>query len=546
MKKINNKKIAQGTLEYLLIIAVVIVISLILVSLLTGFLEPAAGVSASVSKLSQTTNLVSVTETAIGTDGKGVLVLTNNEVDPVTVTGINIGGTDFNYNTTVFRGEKKTFSTLPLGDACSCSGYEGATRSCEIVVSTTSKYGIQKQYTTTQNVTCTSTENPAVETPAQPTGYTSYFISDWNTLAVSSGSSNDNQIKLPIYSGGTYNFIVYWGDGTNDTITIWNQAETTHTYSSSGTYEIMIDGTITGFKFDNTGDKLKITDISQWGNLNVGNADGYFFGCANLNSTATDDLNLSGTTNLYQMFSGATIFNGDISNWDTSNVTSMPYMFLDASSFNQDIGGWDISSVINIYGMLRGASSFNQDIGDWNTSSATNMNVMLRSATNFNQDIGDWDISNVTNLSNMFYNATNFNQDIGDWDTSNVTTMTYVFGGATNFDQDISGWDTSNVTNMQSVFSFASNFDQDISDWNTTKVTNMQYMFYNATSFNQDISDFNTTNVTNMQRMFYNTSSFNQDLSGWDVANVSSCSDFNSRASSWVLDKPDLIEGCIG
>ena len=31
----------------------------------------------------------------------------------------------------------------------------------------------------------------------------------------------------------------------------------------------------------------------------------------------------------------------------------------------------------------------------------------------------------------------------------------------------------------------------------------------------------------------------------WDVANVSSCTSFNSGASSWVLDKPDLIEGCV-
>ena len=37
------------------------------------------------------------------------------------------------------------------------------------------------------------------------------------------------------------------------------------------------------------------------------------------------------------MFYNATVFNGNISNWDTSSVTNMSYMFKGAESFNQDI-----------------------------------------------------------------------------------------------------------------------------------------------------------------------------------------------------------------
>ena len=75
------------------------------------------------------------------------------------------------------------------------------------------------------------------------------FISRWNTANVSGGSSASNQIQLPLVSGGNYNFIAYWGDGTSDLITTWNQAETLHTYSTSGIYTITLQGTIQGFVF---------------------------------------------------------------------------------------------------------------------------------------------------------------------------------------------------------------------------------------------------------------------------------------------------------
>ena len=53
------------------------------------------------------------------------------------------------------------------------------------------------------------------------------FVSQWKTD--NPGVSNNDQITLPLVSGGTYNFLVQWGDGNSDTITVWNQAETTHT-----------------------------------------------------------------------------------------------------------------------------------------------------------------------------------------------------------------------------------------------------------------------------------------------------------------------------
>ena len=180
------------------------------------------------------------------------------------------------------------------------------------------------------------------------------FVSVWDTRLNSTGSSATNQVKLPIYSGGTYNFEVFWGDGSSDVITAWNDAEVTHTYSAEGVYTIEINGIIDGFRFNNVEDKLKITDIIQWGNLRIGNSGSTFYGCSILGSiTATDVLNTTGVTIMANMFSGASSFTGDISLWDVSSVTSMNNMFFGASSFSSDLSRWKVSSVNSMYSMFK-------------------------------------------------------------------------------------------------------------------------------------------------------------------------------------------------
>ncbi|MCF2141017.1 MAG: DUF285 domain-containing protein [Candidatus Lokiarchaeota archaeon] len=240
------------------------------------------------------------------------------------------------------------------------------------------------------------------------------FISVWNTALHSRGSSNDNQIRLPLESSGTYNFTVNWGDGTSDTITVWNQAEVTHTYSVPGIYTLIIYGTIVGWCFDFDGDRMKIIEILQWGSLELGNSGWYFAGCENLNLTATDSLDLSGTTDLSGTFWGCEKLgsSGNMNFWNVSSVTKMYCMFWGTFSFNQNIGNWDVSSVTDMERMFLDAHSFNQNIGNWDVSSVTNMFGMFWDAHSFNQDIGGWNVSRVTDMSLMFWGAFSFNQNI--------------------------------------------------------------------------------------------------------------------------------------
>ena len=405
----------------------------------------------------------------------------------------------------------------------------------------------------------------------------SNFTSIWDTTKLSDGSSADNQIKLPLVSNGNYDFIVDWGDGTNNTITNYDQPEVTHTYASQGAYSINISGIIDGWRFNDGGDKLKLLEIKQWGNLGLGNSDGYFYGCSNLYISASDILDLTGTTSLRlaffycinidtieninecdvssitdinYMFGSASLFNQDIGNWDVSNVKDMGNMFSYASAFNQDLGNWDVSRVIDMNNMFTGVSSFNQNIGNWNVSNVIDMSWMFYAAYSFNQNIGNWDVSSVTNMSGMFGMVFSFNQDIGNWDVSNVTDTRWMFEYAYSFNQNIGNWDVSSVILMGSMFNEASLFNQNIGNWDVSSVIDMGWMFYEASSFNQEIGNWNVSSVTDMHRMFTGASVFNQSIGDWNVSSVtdmglmfSGVSLFNQDISNWDVSSVTSMYG---
>jgi len=374
------------------------------------------------------------------------------------------------------------------------------------------------------------------------------FLTVWDTTRTSTGSTGANQLRLPLAHAGSYDFIVRWGDGTEDHITAWNQAEATHTYAQPGVYTVSIRGELHGWHFVNTGDRLKLLEVRSWGPFRLNHQFGAFEGAANLVVTATDapdvrdaslramfarcaslthvpgirDWDTSGVTSMAYMFLEASSFDGDLDGWDTSSVTSMQQMFQSATSFNGDVTTWDTSSVTSMDAMFRWAHAFDQDIGGWDTGNVTNMGNLFQEAHAFNRDL-PWDTSSVTRMNGVFDRAHSFNGDISTWNTSAVTDMSWMFYGNPSFNGAIGGWDTSNVTNMSLMFAGATAFNQPIGDWDVESVTNFAVMFYGVTSFQQDISAWKTGNVTDMRSMFQ-SSSFNGDISGWDTGAVTDMS----------------------
>ena len=208
-------------------------------------------------------------------------------------------------------------------------------------------------------------------------GNTDAFIIEVKTD--NAGTSNNNQFQFT-GAQGDYDVVAKQNDIVVATFNDLSNQETI-TLPSSGVYNLEIKAKeVNGFNriaFDNGGDKLKITDIKQWGDVVWSSFNDAFFGCSNMLTTATDVPNLSNVTNMNDMFRNATIAIPDVSNWDVSSVTSMNSMFFGATSANPDVSNWDISSVTSMYYIFSNASSANPDVSNWDVISVTNMSSML-------------------------------------------------------------------------------------------------------------------------------------------------------------------------
>lgn len=288
-----------------------------------------------------------------------------------------------------------------------------------------------------------------------------YFESTWKTDNLSAGSSNNNQVKLPLDSGGTYNFTVFWGDGQSDNITTWNQAETTHTYPSIGTYNVKIKGQCEGFRFNATGDRLKILTIDNWGkDFRLGNAGSYFYNCSNLQITAKDYLIIGTTTNLSRMFRGCSNLNAIIKFDDTSNVTNMWAMFYGCSEFNSSLSYLKTDSCVHLSDTFGGCTKLNQSMNHFSTNNCETMQGMLYNCSVLNQAVNNWDTSKVESTKLMFQGCTNFNQDVSNFNTSAVTDMYSMFRSCTNFNQDLTNFDYSNVLDITLFLDNATSFSR--------------------------------------------------------------------------------------
>lgn len=382
------------------------------------------------------------------------------------------------------------------------------------------------------------------------------FQSTWKTD--NAGVSSSTQIELPLLSGGTYNFWIDWGDGSTTNVTSYSQR--THTYASAGTYTLRATGTINGWGFQNSGDKLKILTISSWGKLK--NLTQGFYGCSNLTlSGITDILDLTGTTSLGAMFSGCSKITtvGRMNEWDTSLITSMSNMFVACVLFNQPLNNWNTGNVTGFVNMFSSCYLFNQCLGSWNITKCTSFEGMFSGCINFNNGdnsvpLNNWVLNTTAasvSLNYTFLSCSSFNRYLGGWDTSKVNIMSSLFSGCPSFNNGFASgvtnqlpWNTSACTNMSGMFQGASAFNSNLgtgtTPWDMSKVTDFLNMFRSASKFNNgdDTAPINNWNINtissiSMSAMFFSASVFNRNISSWNVSKVNNFGGMFQNANSF-------------
>ena len=106
-------------------------------------------------------------------------------------------------------------------------------------------------------------------------------------------TSANTQFELPITAPGGKqpNLTVSWGDGSVDSTIIQSLASARfHTYSSAGTYQIIVSGYCPGFSVGNNPSyKNLYKSIDDWGVVQFEEID--FYGCGNLTTIPADGSN---------------------------------------------------------------------------------------------------------------------------------------------------------------------------------------------------------------------------------------------------------------
>jgi len=156
-----NMQKAQGTIEYLIIIAIVIVIALVVVGLLVNQTNSISAVSGSTSKLSSYSQELAVKEFIVNADGNALIILQNNSSGIVNIESISIGGANRGVGGTqlVSVGEK-TFSLKNISNNCNCTNLAGQKKNCELKISYTTTNGLTKTILINTTANCETTATP--------------------------------------------------------------------------------------------------------------------------------------------------------------------------------------------------------------------------------------------------------------------------------------------------------------------------------------------------------------------------------------------------
>jgi hypothetical protein len=246
-----------------------------------------------------------------------------------------------------------------------------------------------------------------------------------------SGTSGSNEFTIPTFGTG-YNYTVQTSEQT-----LTNQTgSVTLTWVVAGTYEVKISGVFPRIFFNNTGDRLKVLEVQNWGIINWTSFNSAFRGCSNMVLTAIDVPVLSSVINIQNIFRDCTVLtdtNGSLSHWNVSSVTTFVSAFRNISIFNSQLSGWNVSSGSSLLSMFT-SSSINQNLSSWILrTSGVDCRELFRSSSmssaNYTDTLVGW-VNNAVANGNLPVNVTFANHSGNTFDRARSGGANFANAGA--------------------------------------------------------------------------------------------------------------------
>jgi surface protein len=366
-------------------------------------------------------------------------------------------------------------------------------------------------------------------------------------------------ITLPLY--GIVDVFINWGDS----ITLYPYTTTgdkTHTYSTIGTYTVLIYNRLTQFGNGSTSyaNADRLYTVNSFGEISLTSLSGAFYGATNLTQVPTSLPTSSTITNLSYTFKNATLFNQDISNWTISSITTMENMFdgVTLSTVNYDLllNAWVLLSLKkNVlfnagsskysYGLATIARNKITNINNYNwtildggqdattipasamvlvytVSSSKTITLPLNTLNSFPINVSvDWGDS-ITDTYTTIGDKTHTYSTAGDYLVKITGTLIQFGNGATGYTNPeklvrVLSFGNIGITSLSGAFYGCSNLIE-IPSSISSSITNLDYAFYNCLTLNDiNITYWDMTNVINIDYMLYNAQSFDQNIFVWNV-----------------------------
>lgn len=206
------------------------------------------------------------------------------------------------------------------------------------------------------------------------------FVSIYRTTAA------NEQITIPTRNIGTFNAQIDWGDGNVSTITSYNQPDLTHSFADPGDHLVRVIGSFPNIYFNNAGDKNKLIEVIQLGNVGWQTFQGAFFGCANLTRFTSGGYTIPAVSYVNNMLRACAALN---------------YVNMD---------GFVLANIANMSLMMPGLVSLSQNpyVGELPGSAFQYCNNAFRDwPVQIDESVGfhEWDYSSAIQMAGMFGNS---------------------------------------------------------------------------------------------------------------------------------------------